>query len=105
IDYCHAILSPEHSDAAAEGLRDTGIRALLAYDLEARDPAGNSSLAPSSARFDDVARLYDRHNQENSLVTIGVGLSNVSIDRVPRLRNEINFARELGIRMTFHNNQ
>lgn len=105
LDFCHAINSPEHADAAAEALRASGIRALLAYDLEGRDPAERSSYAPSAARFDEAVRLAKDAADKGSLVRVGIGLSGVTPERADRNRTEIEFARAHGLRMTFHNNR
>lgn len=104
LDFCHAILSPDHADAAVRALQDSGIRALFAYDLSGRDPAGKGSLAPSEGRFDDIRRVQTDLGAGDGLVRLGVGLSGVTVDSIEQVANEIEFSRSISAPMTFHNN-
>lgn len=106
LDYCHAILSPDHADAAVRALHDAGIRALFGYDLRGRDPGGKGVLGPSAARFDDIRRVQaDIEANESRLVELGVCVNTIDANNVAQVRDEIEFARDIGAQMSFHNNK
>ncbi len=104
LDFCHAILTPEHADAALQGLRDAGIRALLCYDLSGRDPSSQGTLAPSEARFADVERVVSAASSDD-LVRIGVAINTIDANNTDQIAREIEFSRSHGLHMTFHNNR
>lgn len=104
LDFCHAILTPEHADAAVRALQDSGIRALFAYDLSGRDPAGKGTLAPSQDRFDDIRRVRGNIDGGTGRVRLGVGLSMVTPESIEQVVDEIEFSRSVSAPMTFHNN-
>lgn len=101
-DYNHTILSPEHAEASVQALQDAGIRGTLCYDLVGRDPSGRSTYGPSSARFGHIEDLANRLG--DGRVRVGVGLSMPKAGRQSMLTEEVEFARSLGLPMTFHNN-
>lgn len=103
LDFCHAILSPDHADAAVRALQDSGIRALFAYDLAGRDPAGKGVLAPSEGRYDDIQRVQGDLDQD-ARVRLGVGLNGVTHETIEQVIGEIEFSRSISAHMTFHNN-
>lgn len=103
LDYAHGILSPEHADAGIRALADAGIRARFSYDLLGRDPHGTATLAPSSARFEDLIRVRSLiENLDNDRLDLGVSLSPVEPSTFDLTVTEIEFARSLGLPMTFH---
>lgn len=106
LDYCHAILSPDHADAAVRALNDAGIRAMFGYDLRGRDPAGKGVLGPSAARFDDIRRVQsDIAASGRDLITLGVCVNTIDAGNVDQVKGEIDFSRDIGAPMSFHNNK
>ena len=104
-DYCHCIISPEHADAAVRALEDSGINAVFGYDLQGNDPAKRGSLGPSSARFDDLARVVADLRGRASDIAIAACLSNLGVIPFDETIAEIQFVRSLGLMMSFHNNE
>ncbi|MEX0705337.1 MAG: amidohydrolase family protein, partial [Nitriliruptoraceae bacterium] len=104
LDFCHAILTPEHADAGLQALQDAGIRALFAYDLQGRDPSSQGTLAPSDARFGDVERVMAATSPDG-LVRVGTGLNTIDASNGDQVAREVEFSREHGLTMTFHNNR
>jgi cytosine/adenosine deaminase-related metal-dependent hydrolase len=66
IDACHSSRSPEHTDAALDALRDSGIRALHMVGA-AMDKKASSAHLP-----EDLKRLAGKWNQGGSLVHVGL---------------------------------
>jgi len=89
LDWSHISNSPDHSDAAIDGLRRSGIRAVYGY--------GQSRCNhPNSLYPDDIRRLRrDVLSSDDGLVTLCLA---ADIDRYQHWR----IGRELGLRITAH---
>jgi cytosine/adenosine deaminase-related metal-dependent hydrolase len=66
-DWCHNVLSPEHADAAVEGLARTGIRAVFLHGTPYRAPDTPHPL-------DEIDRLLDGPVRDHALLTLGMAL-------------------------------
>jgi cytosine/adenosine deaminase-related metal-dependent hydrolase len=66
IDACHSARSPEHTDAALEALKDSGIRALHMVGA-AMDKGASSAHLPN-----DLKRLAGKWNADVGLVRVGL---------------------------------
>ena len=66
-DWCHNVLSPEHADAAVEGLARTGIRAVFLHGTPYRAPDTPHPLA-------EIDRLLDGPVRDHALLTLGMAL-------------------------------
>jgi 5-methylthioadenosine/S-adenosylhomocysteine deaminase len=65
LDWSHIGNSPEHSDAAIEGLREAGIRGVYAY--------GAGTAGPANRFPDDIRRLRERHfSSDDGLLTLAM---------------------------------
>ncbi len=98
LDYQHASYRPENLEADLAALKDSGIRAVLGYDLGAKP-----EYAGSAARFPHVEKLMAE--ADGSLVTIGIALSALNVGSRDTATEEIAFARAHGLPITFHNNR
>jgi 5-methylthioadenosine/S-adenosylhomocysteine deaminase len=79
IDACHSSRSPGHTDAALDGLDDSGIRALHMVGA-AMDKKASTAHLPG-----DLKRLADTWNQGDGLVRVGLfGQLNIDWWRVAR---------------------
>jgi len=89
LDWSHIGNSPEHTDAAIEGLRESGIRAVYAF---------GSGVGGTQNRFpEDIRRLRKQHfSSGDQLLTLGMaaGLNT----------NQWRLAREVGALITVHVN-
>lgn len=66
-DWCHNALSPEHADAAVEGLAASGIRAVFLHGTPYRAPDLPHPLA-------EVDRLLSGPVKDNPLLTLGMAV-------------------------------
>ncbi|WP_329343565.1 amidohydrolase family protein [Streptomyces sp. NBC_00663] len=66
-DWCHNALSPEHADAAVEGLLQAGIRAVFLHGTPYRSPETPHPLA-------EIDRLLDGPVRGHALLTVGMAL-------------------------------
>jgi 5-methylthioadenosine/S-adenosylhomocysteine deaminase len=65
LDWSHISNSPEHSDAAVQGLRESGIRAVYGY--------GTGAAGPSNQYPQDIRRLRKQHfNTDDQLTTLAL---------------------------------
>src|SRR6266545_2814183 len=98
LDFCHAISSPSHVDAALDGLRDSGLRAVFGYSVKETPPGVFKS---QDERFQDVDRVREKLGDRLSLM---VALSDLETVDIATCVREVAFARERGLRMTIHSN-
>jgi 5-methylthioadenosine/S-adenosylhomocysteine deaminase len=98
LDWCHATLTPAHSRAAAQGLRDAGIRAWFAH--------GPSLLTWSDRGADHPADLRalrrDEFPSDDGLVRLAVAARGPMFCDLPVAVREFALARELGIPISVH---
>jgi 5-methylthioadenosine/S-adenosylhomocysteine deaminase len=67
-DWCHNNPTPEHTDAAIEGLQKSGIRAVFLH--------GSPNRAPDVTHpLDEVDRLLDGPASEQELLTVGMAVA------------------------------
>lgn len=66
-DWCHNALSPEHADAAVEGLVRAGIRAVFLHGTPYRSPETAHPLA-------EIDRLLGGPVRDHALLTLGMAL-------------------------------
>ncbi|AYC36451.1 amidohydrolase family protein [Streptomyces griseorubiginosus] len=66
-DWCHNVLSPEHADAAVDGLARAGVRAVFLHGTPYRSPDTPHPLA-------EIDRLLDGPVREHALLTLGMAL-------------------------------
>ncbi|BBX48643.1 amidohydrolase family protein [Mycobacterium cookii] len=67
-DWCHNCITREHTDAAVEALRQSGIRAVFLHGTPQRDP-------PDAAHpLDDIDRLLDGPGGAGELLTVGLAV-------------------------------
>jgi 5-methylthioadenosine/S-adenosylhomocysteine deaminase len=89
LDWSHISNSPEHSDAAVQGLRDSGIRAVYAY--------GTGAAGPKNQYPQDIRRLRKQYfSTDDQLLTLALA---TAFD--PK---HWEVAREVGAPITLHDN-
>jgi cytosine/adenosine deaminase-related metal-dependent hydrolase len=99
-DWSHNNNTPEHADAAVQGLKDSGIRGVFGY--------GNASdeWIPVSRRptnLADVARVRRSHfASDDQLVTMAFAARGPQFTTLDITEADFVCARELGIRITVH---
>lgn len=101
VDYSHNIATPEHADAALDGLEAARVRALFAYGLAA-GPEPSATLPDPDARLRDAARLRrSRLASDEGLVRMGIALTEMQVPW-EQSKAEIRAARGLGVPITLH---
>lgn len=99
LDYAHITNSPEHADAAVDGLHEAGIRAVFAYGL------GQSDIfaLPLYDRQGDLRRIAaERFTSADALVTLGAALSEIGMAPISVNAAQKRLADELGALATVH---
>jgi cytosine/adenosine deaminase-related metal-dependent hydrolase len=99
VDWSHNMIGPDHAEAAYEGLRDSGSRAVLAYGT------ANEDWLDPEARFDfsDVTRIRDAHfASDDGLITLAMALRGPEFSSMDIVEEEWRIARDLGLRITTH---
>jgi 5-methylthioadenosine/S-adenosylhomocysteine deaminase len=100
VDWSHISNSPEHADAAIEGLRDAGIRAVYAHGY----PQGEEWFGGSALRHPaDVRRIRAEHfASDDQLLTLALALRQPSVVADKVAFDDWQLARDLGARITVH---
>ena len=105
IDHSHIMNSPEHSDAAVKGLRDSKIRGVFCYGLYDNPDWEGSAIDPSHNakdpdwRLKDAKRIRDSHfksNEPTDLLRFGFAPTEIERTTFERSVYEVQYARSLG---------
>jgi len=101
LDYSHCVNSPDHADAALDGLRATGIRARWCYGFYA-PPSAKPVFADHAARLADFRRMARRLPTSGALVTLGAALTEVALVPFRETIAEVSAARDVGALIAAH---
>jgi cytosine/adenosine deaminase-related metal-dependent hydrolase len=102
LDFSHCNNTPEHADAALQGLRDAGIRAMFAYGFYPA-PTAEPGFAGHDQRLADARRIREQElSGDDGLVTMGVALTEVGLLPFEQTIAEARSARELEIPSVLH---
>jgi 5-methylthioadenosine/S-adenosylhomocysteine deaminase len=103
VDWSHINNTPDHPDAAIQGLQEAGIRAVYAYgsaNTSLADYRFNSSIAIPR---DDVTRIKETYfSSDVGLLTLGLATRGPGFCQDDVVREEWGMARDLGIPITVH---
>ena len=100
LDWSHISNTPDHSDAAIQGLKDAGIRAVYAHGM----PTGGEWWSFSELEHpDDIRRIRETYfSSDDGLITLAMAArqpGNVNFDVA---KHDWALARELGILISVH---
>ena len=99
-DWSHNNNTPEHADAAVQGLRDAGLRAVFGYG-NANDEWFPVSHLPTNLA--DMARVRRQHfNGEDGLLTMAFAARGPQFTTLDLTEAQFLAARALGLRITVH---
>jgi 5-methylthioadenosine/S-adenosylhomocysteine deaminase len=102
LDFSHCNNSPEHADAGIAGLRDAGIRAVYAYGYYP-SPVAEPAFTSQADRIADARRVQAEHfSSGDSLLTMGVAITEAGLLPWADTEAEVRSARELGVLLTAH---
>jgi cytosine/adenosine deaminase-related metal-dependent hydrolase len=103
VDWSHINNTPDHPDAAIQGLKESGIRSLYAYG------SANTSLekywffSSEAIPGDDVRRVRETYfSSDSGLLTMGLATRGPGFTQDQVVQAEWGLARELGIPITVH---
>jgi 5-methylthioadenosine/S-adenosylhomocysteine deaminase len=103
VDWSHINNTPEHPDAAIQGLKETGIRAQYAYgsaNTSLADYWFESSIAMPS---DDVERIRTTYiPTDDGLITMALATRGPGFCKPEVVKTEWELAKRLGIPVTVH---
>ena len=100
-DFCHIMRSPEHAEAAAQALRDSGIRARLHYGFY-DIPEAKPVFKTHADRLAHARAFRRGFGGPAALVSMGVALTEFNLLPIADTAAEIALARELDLDITMH---
>ena len=105
LDWSHIMNTPEHADAAIQGLRDAGVRSVFAMGWP-QTPDPFKWIARSSLDLpDDIRRVRKQHfSGNNGLVTLQMAARGPTFAVMEQVARDLETARDLGINSTMHGN-
>jgi cytosine/adenosine deaminase-related metal-dependent hydrolase len=102
LDFSHCVNTPEHADAALDGLLESGIRAVFGYGYFPA-PAEPPGFGDHHARIADARRIRsERLPGADGLVRMGIALTEVGLLPFELTRAEIESAREMDVLVVAH---
>lgn len=102
LDFSHCNNTPEHADAALQGLRDAGIRAMFAYGYYP-SPVADPEFAEHEQRLANARRIREQSlPSDDGLVTMGVALTECGLLPFDQTIAEARSAREMDVPMVMH---
>ncbi len=102
LDFSHCNNTPEHADAAIQGLRDAGIRAVFAYGYYPA-PVAEPVFTDHAMRLADARRIRrEQLSSDEGLVTMAVALTEVGLVPFEDTIAEARSAIELGVPSVLH---
>jgi cytosine/adenosine deaminase-related metal-dependent hydrolase len=103
VDHSHIMNTPEHADAAIDGLEHAGIRGIFCYGLfanpvrESGKPVEYPGLESPEWHFQDCKRIRkERLASDDGLVRLGVATNELESLPIAAAAREIEFARSIG---------
>lgn len=104
VDWCHNNPTPEHTDAAIDGLEDSGVRAAFFHGSPKPHPKpGEKHFSEQSMPRHEVERLMKgRLGTEDSLVTLGLAILGPTYAIWDVTRRDMELARETGLVVSMH---
>jgi 5-methylthioadenosine/S-adenosylhomocysteine deaminase len=100
LDWSHIMNTPEHADAAINGLKDSGIRAVFGHG----DPV-TAWLTPQNDQrhLEDIKRIQKQYfSSDDQLVTLAMAVGGPEFFTLDATIADIKLAREMGIRISMH---
>jgi 5-methylthioadenosine/S-adenosylhomocysteine deaminase len=103
VDWCHNNPTPEHTDAAIEGLTDAGIRALFLHGSPKPNPTpGRRHFSEVPMPRDEVERLRQGRFAAGGLLTLGLAILGPYYSVWDVTRTDVALANELDLICSMH---
>ena len=107
VDWSHIMNTPDHADAAVEGLRDAGIRSVFAFGFPNTSiqawwfgPDWGGSVERING--DEAHRMRKVLSDDQGLITMALATRGTNFCKEDVVRYEWELAKELGINITVH---
>jgi cytosine/adenosine deaminase-related metal-dependent hydrolase len=102
LDFSHCNNTPDHGDAALQGLRDAGIRAVFGYGYFPA-PSEEGGFGDHQERIADARRIKEEYlSSDDGLVTMGIALTEVGLLPFDQTIAEVRSAREMDALVVTH---
>ena len=102
VDWCHNNRTPEHNDAAIDGLLQSGIRASFLHGTPKPEPKpGERPFWETPHPRGELERLLERH-RGNALLEIGAAVLGPHYSTLEVALHDFRMARELGVIASLH---
>ena len=100
LDWSHINNTPDHSDAAIQGLKESGIRAIYAHGV----PTGGEWWSFSDLNHpDDIRRIRDTYfSSDDGLITLALAARAPGNSNFEVAKHDWELARDLDIRISVH---
>jgi len=100
LDWSHINNTPDHSDAAIQGLKDAGIRAIYAHGV----PTGGEWWSFSELNHpEDIRRIRETYfSSDDQLLTLALAARAPGNSNFEVAKHDWELARDLGIRISVH---
>jgi cytosine/adenosine deaminase-related metal-dependent hydrolase len=104
LDWCHNNHTPAHSDAAIDGLKEAGIRALFCHGTPKPDPKdGAPPYGEIPHPRKEIKRLMkDRLPSRNGLVSLGMAILGPDLSTYKVTKHDLKLAREFDLTVSSH---
>ncbi len=103
-DWCHNNATPEHSDAAIDGLIDSGVRAVFGHGTVKPDPKeGEPHYSRIPHPREEIMRLRkERLSDDGGLVTLAMAILGSDYSTLEVTLHDFRLAREYGLLSSAH---
>lgn len=99
-DWFHNNNSPEYADAAIQGLKDAGIRAVFGYSDDAE---GELPVSSKPIDYDDARRVRQTYfSSDNQLLTMSIATRGPQFLEMRHVIDECRLAKELDVPVCIH---
>ena len=104
LDWCHNNKTPEHTDAAVDGLFESGIRAVFGHGTVKEPPRpGQPHFSQVPHPLGEIRRLRGgRLSGDDALVTLAMAILGPDYSTLEVCRQDLRAAREFGLLSTAH---
>lgn len=104
VDWCHNNPTPEHTDAAIDGLEESGIRAAFFHGSPKPNPKpGEKHFSEQSMPRTEVERLMKgRFSRRDGLLSLGLAILGPTYSVWDVTRRDMELAKETGLIVSMH---